>query len=343
MIPLCPNGRAVDVVRSCYETKMRFWQDSPRSVKVRWYFVPPGTPTLGFPSVFGSLNWENEETPRDSPGEVLGAPRPWSNGEYCGPLSAGIPFGSRDAWMGGATENDPVTDCSCDCCFEHDLPAVAGLESEIEFERGGRLLPAVAGLESEIEFGPDRPRPAIWLFFSNTYEYSRPFDPDDLYPVLPALAGLVAEVEFTSAGRELPALAGLVVDVEFGSAGRELPALAGLVAEVEFTSAGRELPALAGLVSEIEFTSVFTVEPTMPALAGLVVETEFFDPVKVEPTLPALAGLVVETEFFDPIKVEPTMPALAGLVVETEFFDPLKVEPTMPAGAGLVVETEFGP
>ena len=259
MIPLCPNGRAVDVVRSCYETKMRFWQDSPRSVKVRWYFVPPGTPTLGFPSVFGSLNWENEETPRDSPGEVLGAPRPWSNGEYCGPLSAGIPFGSRDAWMGGATENDPVTDCSCDCCFEHDLPAVAGLESEIEFERGGRLLPAVAGLESEIEFGPDRPRPAIWLFFSNTYEYSRPFDPDDLYPVLPALAGLVAEVEFTSAGRELPALA--------------------------------------GLVSEIEFTSVFTVEPTMPALAGLVVETEFFDPLKVEPTMPAGAGLVVETEF----------------------------------------------
>jgi hypothetical protein len=84
---------AVDLLRSCYRTKMRFFSDSDIETEVVWYFTEPGAQVLPFYTRFASGNWATERVEWPGVGEVLFAPRPYSKGEnpgryfgerYCG-------------------------------------------------------------------------------------------------------------------------------------------------------------------------------------------------------------------------------------------------------------------
>lgn len=103
MPPFHPCGRAVDYLRSCYATNMRFFSDNPEiKTPVVWYFVVAAP--LGFRTVFGSGNWASSKTEEwPGVGEVWGDARPWRSGTapadyqglgYCGTpdmFAAGVP------------------------------------------------------------------------------------------------------------------------------------------------------------------------------------------------------------------------------------------------------------
>lgn len=92
-----PCGLAVDIVRSCYSTQMRFSCDGP-STTVRWYFVPPGTPFVKGPHLYCSGNWEWQKDYWPGHGEVAGAPRPWENGSPPPGLGKGPACGFPIGW-----------------------------------------------------------------------------------------------------------------------------------------------------------------------------------------------------------------------------------------------------
>lgn len=66
---------------------MCFSRSSPDKVRVRWFFVPEGTPVIPFPTVFGSKNWEAYKGFQTDLGEqekvtpwVDGSEPPWVGG-----------------------------------------------------------------------------------------------------------------------------------------------------------------------------------------------------------------------------------------------------------------------
>ncbi len=72
----------VDLVRSCYRTKMSFFPSRPDLLTtVQWYFCRPGALPLPFPTRFNSSNWTEQKQYWPGTGEVLGQPRPWSRGQ----------------------------------------------------------------------------------------------------------------------------------------------------------------------------------------------------------------------------------------------------------------------
>ena len=72
----------MDVLRSCYRTRMRFDPSQPtKSSPVTWYFCPAGALPLPVAHTFGSINWYGGSGLPDAPiGELQSSPRPWSNG-----------------------------------------------------------------------------------------------------------------------------------------------------------------------------------------------------------------------------------------------------------------------
>ena len=84
------------MVRSCYRAYMRtiVGQDAQEVV---WFFVPPGTPTLGFPSVYGSRNWEDLP---DKENHGCGEQRP----DYLCSCAYGAPCAAH--WPAGCTRPD---------------------------------------------------------------------------------------------------------------------------------------------------------------------------------------------------------------------------------------------
>lgn len=85
------------MLRSCYRTIMHF--PGVGDVWVRWYWCAPGVKPDPNPSVFCSRNWRKRQGwPTGIPGEVFGAPRPWSNGRRKGKCKGAK--GTPDAWLG---------------------------------------------------------------------------------------------------------------------------------------------------------------------------------------------------------------------------------------------------
>lgn len=79
---------------------MRFG-DTPESERwVQWQFVPPSTPLLDRTTVFGSIQWGSRE-PVEGPGEVVGAPRIWTNGRAAAWPYGAPPCGSVAQWGEG--------------------------------------------------------------------------------------------------------------------------------------------------------------------------------------------------------------------------------------------------
>lgn len=80
---------AVDVLRSCYRSRMRFDRNRPDLlVEVEWYFSPPGAKVCPYPTAFGSRNYTDvKELPDLSLGEVEVTTR-WVSG-LCPPAVTG--------------------------------------------------------------------------------------------------------------------------------------------------------------------------------------------------------------------------------------------------------------
>lgn len=70
MIPFDPNGRAVDMLRRCYSTKIRPFFDSPAVAEIQWYRVKAETPPMPEGTIFTSLNYLDPWDWDDGPGEV---------------------------------------------------------------------------------------------------------------------------------------------------------------------------------------------------------------------------------------------------------------------------------
>jgi hypothetical protein len=106
---------AVDTLRSCYTTRMRFYRDSDRTHKVRWFFCDAKAKRLPFYTVFASGNWLQDHR-QDWPGvgEVKGAPRTWNNGLNRNQKKGNHACGTADMYARGLSiEDNYVRDPNC--------------------------------------------------------------------------------------------------------------------------------------------------------------------------------------------------------------------------------------
>jgi len=95
----------VDVLRSCYESEMRFFRDSEQKTKVFWYFVPEDRKAIPFEHDFYSRIYDEE--PQEEIGE-LQEPRKWIGGQPPCPEAGKGLCGSEDQWQRGASIDDPT-------------------------------------------------------------------------------------------------------------------------------------------------------------------------------------------------------------------------------------------
>lgn len=75
MIRFNPCGKACDLSRREYRTRVRPFRDFPVEVEIWWYRVPRENGTLPFPTAFNNSDWEAEPYQWVGPGEVFGAER----------------------------------------------------------------------------------------------------------------------------------------------------------------------------------------------------------------------------------------------------------------------------
>ncbi len=106
----------MDLLRSCYDTKMRFYSAEPGTLTdVKWYFAPHGAKILPFRHRFGSLNWAPRRDLPTTLGENKSSPRPYSKGAdttgFAGQGSCTL--GSK--WFAGVP-NRPAFPHPVNCC-----------------------------------------------------------------------------------------------------------------------------------------------------------------------------------------------------------------------------------
>lgn len=100
---------AMDMLRSCYSTNMRFFSDQPTTqTKVLWYFVDDFTPFFPYRTVFNSANWDNDKGIHHPLGEVRGASRPWRSGMPPGLYTGDHFCGTPAMFMQGVPVPIPV-------------------------------------------------------------------------------------------------------------------------------------------------------------------------------------------------------------------------------------------
>jgi hypothetical protein len=92
----------MDYLRSCYEAQVRFDPSRPADLRtIRWYFADPAATNFSGPSPFRSRNYSNLVADDGDLGEVVGLPRPWSNGATPSPYPPGSVCGSADMFQNG--------------------------------------------------------------------------------------------------------------------------------------------------------------------------------------------------------------------------------------------------
>ena len=112
----------MDVLRSGYSTRMRFDPSSPgRSSPVTWYRCPAGAQVFPGAHNFPSLNWyRGSNLPQAPLGELLSAPRPWSNGktpvEATGTKLCVVPAAFMTGLPYLSTPRDEYPDSYPKCC-----------------------------------------------------------------------------------------------------------------------------------------------------------------------------------------------------------------------------------
>lgn len=96
----------MDLLRSCYSTEARFFEDTPTELSpITWYWCPVGALDFPEPHRFGSLNWTNGSKEINSVGEVIGAPRPYSKGAIAD-LTLGNDYDGDLSWF---QRGEPIT------------------------------------------------------------------------------------------------------------------------------------------------------------------------------------------------------------------------------------------
>lgn len=113
----------MDLLRSCYETEVRFYSGIEDTVRIRWSFVPEGTPFIAYPNNWVSSNWDNDPKPSHDLGELPEYGKSWASGLPIGNLPRDHACGSREQWSRGQalppTIPVPVNDLGIPmCCFE---------------------------------------------------------------------------------------------------------------------------------------------------------------------------------------------------------------------------------
>jgi hypothetical protein len=106
-----PCGYAVDLLRSCYNGRARFYNGDATTDDLSWQFTLPGTPFLPVPSVINSTFWRDNTEKVDDPthaGEVPN-PRPsYSKGSRKISLSHVTYCGDSSDWSGNGTRPAPM-------------------------------------------------------------------------------------------------------------------------------------------------------------------------------------------------------------------------------------------
>ena len=110
----------MDVLRSCYTTKARFWSDpSAPEIDIIWQFARSAAELFRAPHVFYSLNYGVEPGVSPPIGEIPGRPRPWRNGSEVAPLLGTNQCGTDSQFLDGQPGPGTATfrpDHSRTCC-----------------------------------------------------------------------------------------------------------------------------------------------------------------------------------------------------------------------------------
>jgi hypothetical protein len=112
-------------LRSCYETDCDFFQDGSGPTRLRWYFVPEGTPYLPFGTIFTSNEWLDQPEGDQDLGEVPGADRTWVDGTAPYPVRGERPCGTAEQFArGDARPTTPALNVygGLACCPTPDEP-----------------------------------------------------------------------------------------------------------------------------------------------------------------------------------------------------------------------------
>lgn len=88
------------MLRSCYEADVRFYANVPDTCRVRWYFVPLGTPFVPHLNNWLSGNWDSDPKPVCDLGEQP-LTQAWANGLPPRLWRGDEPCGTEDQWRNG--------------------------------------------------------------------------------------------------------------------------------------------------------------------------------------------------------------------------------------------------
>ncbi len=104
----------MDLLRSCYRSKMRPFRDRPDiEIRGEWHWCLPGAKPIPHPHQFGSQVWDPWMVPpATGVGEVPGLGR-WVRGTPDPSLLGRRPCGSLETWEQGARYGQPTTPCGC--------------------------------------------------------------------------------------------------------------------------------------------------------------------------------------------------------------------------------------
>ena len=168
MIPFHPCGQVVDLLRHCYKSKMRLWQDDPTETEIRWFRAPPGAKILDGVSVLRSWQtWLRGEENTSGIGEVTGISYPYDKGANPVGYTGQHQCGEKKVFeRGGIHNQDPEIETeangSAACCQvpvpPPETPAFVGCQN---LQQGGPV--------SDIFYlGLNTAGRSAWIFWSQT-------------------------------------------------------------------------------------------------------------------------------------------------------------------------------
>jgi hypothetical protein len=148
----------MDLLRSCYRSRMRLYSDSDATVDGQWHWCQPGAKPVPFPHSFASRNWDQtHQFPYEEPvGEVRRGR--WRKGDSDPRVNGQRVCGSAQVWAEGNLTGDPVVDDQC--CRPTEGWTWGGVQfggraketyQVQDVSLGGLRLGAVAALEAESE------------------------------------------------------------------------------------------------------------------------------------------------------------------------------------------------
>ena len=214
----------MDLLRSCYSTKMRFFQDNNDECDVLWYWCAPDALAFPHPTIFNSSIWDSQKGERSGSKGEFGAPHKWVDGQM--PLVLGLE-GYRNFPL--EVVQDPVTKL---VTIRTGAPNIYEPGSEVFFAQAVAPPGGMRGPLTVYELLDDRKFVVYWPY-NDAHRYSDQFttvqpvvwgkylgkfflgDSDDYQEgcknPLPVFSGPTSEYGLSFAGMNVPKLAWLTV------------------------------------------------------------------------------------------------------------------------------------